>query len=118
MNQHEQFGTVGHLTVHPAVVAVLIVACLLILFLPRKHVAVPCQALALMIPLGQGFMIGPAHFQVNRVLIFVMWIRLLVQRYGIDGGAFRLKLNTADKALLWYGITSVACYTALWQQFA
>jgi len=112
---HLLFGAGGETSVHPAVLVATGLAIVLMFALPRKLVIAPLLFLSLLSPLGQRFMIGPFHFQIFRALVAFALIRLIWQMYGAEGGSSRIKFNAADKAVIYYALACIVCYTLLWQ---
>jgi hypothetical protein len=118
LGKHALFGAGGESSVHPAVIAATIVAVLLMFALPRKHVLAPLLFLTLLTPPGQRIMVGTLHFQIFRILVIFAWMRLLALRYGSEGPSSRIKINSVDKAVIFYSISCIVCYTLLWQDSA
>jgi hypothetical protein len=118
LGHHVLFGANGETSVHPVVLAATIVAIVLMLLLPRKHVVAPLLLLSILSPLGQRVMVGPFHFQIVRILVIFAWIRLLWQRYSSEGQSSKIRINSVDKAVILYTISCVICYTLLWQDSA
>ena len=98
------FGAGGQTHLDPAILVALILAIILILLLPRKYVLIPLLVLSLPIPSAQLLMIGMFHFQVFRVLVFFVWIRLIWQRYVKEGNASAIHFNAADMCLIGYAV--------------
>src|SRR5271166_5743111 len=118
LGHHVLFGAGGQTSIHPAILAALLLAIVLILALPRKYVIAPLLLLSIPIPLGQMFVIGGLHLHVFRILVLFGWVRLLMQRYGIEGLSSQMSLNSVDKAIIGYKVSSLVCYTLLWQDSA
>src|SRR5271165_542706 len=118
LGHHVLFGAGGQTTIHPAILAALLLAIILVLVLPRKYVIAPLLLLSIPVPLGQMIMIGALHFQLFRILVLFGWVRLLVTRYGGEGRSSQMNLNSVDKAMIFYSICCVVCYTLLWQDSA
>ncbi len=116
LGHHVLFGAGGETAMHPGVVAVVLLATALILALPRKYVICSLLPISVLLPLGQEVMVGPLHFQAFRILFLFAWIRLLWQRYNTEGVACRIRLNQADRAIIWYAVSSLVCFTLLWRQ--
>jgi hypothetical protein len=110
------FGAGGQTHLDPAILVALILAIILILLLPRKYVLIPLLVLSLPIPSAQLLMIGMFHFQVFRVLVFFVWIRLIWQRYVKEGNASAIHFNAADMCLIGYAVVYVLAFTLLWQE--
>lgn len=118
LGHHVLFGADGETSVHPVVLIATIVAIILMFVVPRKWVVAPLLFLSIMSPLGQRVMVGSFHFQIFRILVIFAWIRLLIERFGIEGQASRIRINSVDKAVIFYTLTCVFCYTLLWQSSA
>jgi hypothetical protein len=112
---HVLFGANGETSVHPAILVATSLAIVLMFALPRKHVVAPLLFLSILSPLGQRVMVGPFHFQIFRILVLFGWVRLLWQRYGKEGESSRIRINSVDKAVIYYTIACIVCYTLLWQ---
>lgn len=82
----------------------------LILFLPRRLVFIPFIITACYITIGQQLVILGFHFTAIRIFILLAWIRLIA-RGEIRG----LKLNSIDKAVIWWLVISFIANTLLWQ---
>lgn len=117
LGHHVLFGADGQTSIAPAVLTAAVIAIAFILSLPRKYVVLPLILLAIFCPLGQTVMMGSFHLQIFRILLLFTWIRLLVQRYIVEA-SFKIVLNHVDKALILYAVSSVVCYSLLWQQSA
>jgi hypothetical protein len=93
----------------------MLVAALLILFLPRKHIAGAFVASALLIPLDQMLLIGPFHFQMLRILIIFGWMAMLIRKFSLGERVFSGGFNALDMTvILCTGAIAVAT-VALWQ---
>jgi hypothetical protein len=110
------FGASGQTNLDPAILVAMILAIVLILLLPRKYVIIPLLLLSLPIPLGQMLMVGSFHFQLLRILIFFVWIKLIWQRYVKEGKASEIHFNAADICVISYAVVYVLAYTLLWQE--
>ncbi len=115
---HVQFSAGGETSIHPAILAALIVAVILTFVLPRKYVLAPLLILSLTIPTGQVLMIGNFHFRIFRILIIFGWMRLLWQRYFVEGRRASIRFNEVDKAVILYTVVCLICFTIQWQESA
>lgn len=89
---------------HPAVLVVLVVACALILLLPRKYVIVPLLMASFLIPRGQELYILGQHLYTLRILILTGFVRLALARFHIAGG-----MNSIDRLfIVWASYRAVA----------
>jgi hypothetical protein len=95
-------GGISETALSPIVVAMMIAAILLILCLPRKHVAVPVLLAIFLTPLGQQVYALGVHWYVSRIIILVGLARVMIGRKGsfLAGG-----YNAIDRAF----VASVVC---------
>ncbi len=96
--------------VNPLGLGFTILMGVLLIALPRKYALVPVIMLTCFMSMGQVIVVMGLHFNMIRVLALFGWARLLV-RGEIRG----LKLNSIDKALLWWTLSSVVLNTLLWR---
>jgi len=110
------FGAGGQTHLDPAILVAMILAIGLILLLPRKYVIIPLLLLSLPIPSAQMLMLGSFHFQLFRILVFFVWIRLVWQRYVKEGPSSEIHCNALDMCVIWYAVIYVLAFTLLWQE--
>lgn len=72
------FGNVT--AVHPVGVAMLLLLALVALLAPRRHLSLPVVLLLCFIPAGQRVVLLTIDFTFLRVLMLVVWFRLLARR--------------------------------------
>ncbi len=95
---HGAAGTI----LHPAVIAALVLASVLMLWRPRKSVIVPLLLCVFLIPGGQVLVVGGVHVYVRAMLVLIGFVRVVTGKFKITGG-----FNEIDKIfILW------ACYRA------
>lgn len=83
---------------------------ILALLLPRRFAIVPIIMAACYLTLGQQILVAGLHFTIFRILILVGLTRLAIRK------EIRwIKLNTIDKTLVLWVISSIVVYTLLWQ---
>jgi hypothetical protein len=86
-------GGVSQTVINPAVLVVVLVAGILICIWPRKKAVAAFLAAALLIPMDQVLLIGPAHFPMLRILILFGVFRMTREKVGsrqpIFSGGFR-----------------------------
>lgn len=103
--------------VHPLVALAALAAGLLIFVLPRKHLLAPLAAATLLIPLDQIIVLGPLHWQIMRVMLFIAWVRVLATRPAgapiLSGG-----LNAVDKGIILWTLFSAAVQILRWHSLA
>jgi hypothetical protein len=83
-------GGAGGTFLHPLVLVLMVLACILILLLPRKYVMIPFTILVILVPIGQQVYLAGFHFYADRILIMFGCIRI----------AFT-KLTSEDKIIPW-----------------
>src|SRR5208282_812294 len=71
------FGGVGAAQIQPLAIAILLIAGILILILPRKYVIVPLLTAGLLLPVSNGIVIAGLHLLAIRLLLLFGWIRVL-----------------------------------------
>ena len=96
---------------HLLTAALLAMACILVTALPRRHVPVPFFLASLLIPFGEVLVVGGVHFPVFRLLLVVVWIRLL----GSGILAQRFQLNRIDWMVIWWSLACIVTFTFLYQ---
>ena len=103
-------------TMHPVVIVWLIIASILMLALPRKYVAIPLLFAVLLTPFGEQLYIAGVHLYVDRILVFVGWIRLKTSPEKISvvfGG-----LTTFDKIFALWALCRVTATCLLFREIA
>jgi hypothetical protein len=99
MHEHLRFGGgVSESVLHPAVLIAVLIAGVLVCVLPRHKAVSAFLAAALLIPMDQVLLIGPAHFSMVRVLVLFGIIRILKDKMSsrqplFSGGRNRLDLS-------------------------
>ncbi|MBI5644307.1 MAG: hypothetical protein HY954_12630 [Deltaproteobacteria bacterium] len=94
---------------HPLALGFMLVSGVLMLLLPRKAALVPLVFAIVFIPLQQKIMISNLDFFIIRIIVLFGWARVLLK------GEFRIRLNTMDKLMVLWVISSVTAYTILWK---
>lgn len=103
-----KYGGGGHTLLHPAALAFLFVAGILILLLPRRHVMVPVLAGCVFIPTAQRIVISGLDLMAPRILVLVGLFRMVIR-----GEVRAVKLDGIDRMLMLYVSASVVAYTLL-----
>lgn len=106
------FGGGGDSFATPAAVIVLVLAGILIFILPRKYAVVPFLIAGLLIPLNVSLVVAKLHFNADRILILLGWIRLLFWRERYPS-----RLNSLDKAILYSALVTSVAYVLVWREF-
>jgi hypothetical protein len=96
--------------INPLGLAFTLLMGVLLIALPRRYALVPVIMLTCFMTMGQSVIVMGFHFNMIRILALFGWVRLLVR-----GEIRSLKLNSIDKALLWWTLSSVVLNTLLWR---
>jgi hypothetical protein len=104
-------GGVADTVLNPAVAAVLIVAGVLILALPRRKSFAPFLTAAILIPNDQVLVVAGLHFPVLRILILFGIARMLMTGGRVFPGG-RTKIDTC---MLAFAVVSATAGVLLWQ---
>ncbi len=106
-------GGLAETMLHPAVLVALIVAALLIFFLPRKFVIVPVLLMSFLVPLGQQVVFSGLHILVLRIVIFVALIRIFFSMIFSPPRGFAGGLSSVDKVFLLWAFLHVVTFMLL-----
>ncbi len=79
--------------------------CILLLMLPRRYALIPLFISGCYMTLGQVAMIGPLHFSILRILLFVGWVRIITR-----GELSKIKLTVIDKVLVAWVIVGIILF--------
>jgi hypothetical protein len=101
MHEHLRFGGgVSESVLNPAVLILVLIAGVLICILPRSRAVGAFLAAALLIPMDQVLLIGPAHFSMVRVLVLFGIVRILKDKMSSKLPLFSGGRNRLDLALI------------------
>lgn len=114
--EHFRFGGgVAETMLGPAVLGGMLIAIILILWLPRKYVIVPLMMSIFLCPIGQTLVVGGLHVFVVRILILFGWVRVVVSKSS--GTAFFAGgYNVIDKAFTLWAIVRASSFMLLYWQ--
>jgi hypothetical protein len=99
--QHLKFGGgVSETILNPFVLIAVLAAGLLICVRPRNKALVVFLSAALLIPMDQVLLIGPAHFPMLRVLVLFGIIRIIKEKFSSKGCVFAAGFNKLDIAVV------------------
>ena len=73
-------SAVGTTSLHPLALAMLLIAGIATLILPRKHMPLPLLAVAAFLPEGQRLVLGGLDFPMVRLMLLFGWMRILTRR--------------------------------------
>jgi hypothetical protein len=105
-NQRDLGHGASETTLTPIVAVALLVAIVLILWRPRKYVAVPLLLCTLLVPRGEQLLLAGAHFYVPFILILTGFIRVVRGRFRIAGG-----FNDVDRIFIVWALYRVFAAT-------
>ena len=105
------FGSGGETFAPPLAVAILVIAGLLILALPRKYAFTPFLIAAMVVPAGVTVIIATLHFDSVRLLVLAGLIRLLARHDGFPG-----RFTVFDRAVFYSAICNAVMYSLLWRE--
>jgi hypothetical protein len=98
---------------HPLVALAILLAIVLILFLPRKHVIVPLLLAVFLIPKGQVVVITGMHFTVAKILFLTGVIRWAMSRRSLTlAGGF----NSIDRVFALWALCYPIVFALQWMQ--
>jgi hypothetical protein len=98
---HPKFGGgVSTSVVNPAVLITILVVGILICLWPRKKALAAFLGAAILIPMDQVVLIGPAHFSMLRVLVIFGIVRLLKEKFSSKQPLFSGGINRLDFAVI------------------
>jgi hypothetical protein len=100
----------------PVVMAIILIAGILLLVLPRAKAMVPFFVAAIVIPLDQVLVIGSLHFPMLRVLILFGLARIAFGKLSGKEQAFSGGINTIDKAMIVGTAFTLINGILLWKQ--
>lgn len=111
-------GGVSSTVLFPWVAVVLLVAIVLILFLPRKYAIVPLLLVTFLVPvMGQVVVVGGLHFTITRILALFGCVRLLsskvLSRASLLPGGF----NSVDRAFLFCAVFGALSFSLVWMEW-
>ncbi|HEY3128372.1 MAG TPA: hypothetical protein VGL91_02865 [Acidobacteriota bacterium] len=112
-----RFGGGGETSVHPAIACAVLLAGVLILFLPRKYLVLPFFSAVFLIPMDQVLVVGPLHFQMLRVVVLFGWVRLLAIKFSTKIEFLNGGMKGIDKAVALLGIFTAIDFVFLWQEW-
>ena len=106
-------GGTAETMLHPLVALAILLAIVLILFLPRKQIIVPLLLAIFLIPKGQVVVLAGAHLTVARILFLTGLIRWTVSRHS-----FTLSegFNSIDHVFALWALCYPIVFTLQWMQ--
>ncbi|MFQ5737588.1 MAG: hypothetical protein ACE5JX_01115 [Acidobacteriota bacterium] len=84
----------------------------LMIVLPRRYALLPVILLICYMTMGMRVIVATFDFTMLRILILFGWARLILR-----GEIRSIKLNSIDKAVIWWALAGIITYTVLWQTY-
>ena len=99
---------------HPLVAVWLLIAIVLILFLPRRKAIAPFLFSFFTIPIGQVVVIGGIHFTALRILILAGVARVAISRASSLESTFVGGFNTLDRLTMLWCVAGPLIFSLQW----
>jgi hypothetical protein len=112
--QAQRFGAAGDSYVHPVIAVAMLVAVVLIFWLPRKRLLAAFLAPAILIPMDQVIVIAGFHFQMIRILVLAGFVRFLANKAATQRDLLNGGLKAIDKAVLAGTLVAAVDTVLLW----
>jgi len=109
MPENYYFGGGADTFVTPLSLAGLLLAIVLILWLPRRYVLVPVLAAGILLPFGITVVVAGLHFPALRLLLAAGWLRFAMRR-----DLKFPRLNSIDKLFLLWAFSNAITFSILW----
>jgi len=95
---NNRFGAgVGSTVLHPLIAVAMVIACVLILVLPRKYAMIPFMLFVIFAPMGQQIYVAGVHVYADRVLILFGFVRIGITKLTSQEEIIPWKINSIDK---------------------
>lgn len=108
-------GGAAETVVNPVVLALILLAGLLIVFLPRKKTVTPLLVAGMLIPTNQVLVLGGLHFTMLRVLALFGIARMVWAKLSGTNEIFSGGMNGIDWALIALTVFTAIDGVLLWQ---
>ena len=109
-------GGVADTIVNPAVLAIVVLAGLLVLLLPRKRAYLPFAVIGILTPINQIVVLGGMHFPMLRVLALFGFVRITWGKIFKREKVFSGGMNGIDWAVIVLTIFTLIDGVLLWQE--
>jgi hypothetical protein len=104
-----RYGGEGVTLVHPLVLVLVILACVLMLYLPRPYLPIPLIVAMVLVPPAQRLVVGGFDLTMARIVLGCGWLRLLLGSTDRPPGR-----NPIDVAVVYWVLSSTIAYTLLY----
>src|SRR5580704_13720002 len=92
---------------HPLIALELLIAIVLILFLPRKSIIAPFLWIIFTVPIGQVVVAAGVHFTVIRIIILAGLARWMMSRRTQSEGRLEDGLNSIDRMFILWAVSEL-----------
>jgi hypothetical protein len=114
---HIQFGGgVSETILNPLVLLLVLIAGVLICFLPKNRIVIPFLTLAILIPTDQVLLVGSLHFPVMRILALFGLVRISWAKLTSKGPVFSGGINGIDIAFIVLSLFTALNGILLWRE--
>jgi hypothetical protein len=107
-------GGAAETAIHPAVLVALILACLLILVLPRKSLYLPFLLGTFLIPFGEVIVVGGIHFMTPRILILVVLVKMAMSIGSSKNPVLPGGFNRVDVVVVLWALAYAVAFVLLY----
>jgi hypothetical protein len=101
-------------TLHPIVAVLLVIAAILIWFLPRRYALASLVIGVFVIPIGQVLVVSGVHFPMMRLLIVVGLARCIIAGRKEPGGLFAGGVNAIDLIFALFAVAHMVAFSLQW----
>lgn len=116
MDQTFHFGGgASQSTMHPVVLALVVVACAGVLLLPRKYALAPVMIIAFLTPWGEQIFVAGAHLYAIRIVIIAGCVRLIWAKVSGER-LFNSGLSTIDRIFFLWAFFRGATFILLYRE--
>lgn len=118
--EHLRFGGgVGETALSPIVAVYLLIAILLIFYLPRSKAIAPFLIAFFTIPIGQVVVLGGLHFTALRVLILAgLAKRLTFRKSSVEGGKYPGGFSKLDLVVVLWSVSALVAFCLEFREMA
>jgi hypothetical protein len=111
-------GGAAETAIHPVVAIAVVVAAVLILLLPRRHMFIPFFLATFWIPFGEVIVVGGVHFLTPRIIILFGLIRMAASKPSSNKRVLTGGVNLVDKAVIFWAMSYALAFVLLYLQWA
>lgn len=102
----------------PVGAAILLLAGLCVLCLPRRFIVVPLLAAMMIVPRGEILVVAGFHLMPARIMPIFGWIRIMASSTAARLPSRLERWTSIDSAFLWCAVFSACAFILLWMQMA